>query len=113
MIPFRIRLMDALNRSNITQMALAEKLGLHRTVVNSWAKSRSTPKDLGIIEKAARIMNVSPAWLAGFDVENISDSESDMLRKFRSLSEANKGLILSTIEALLPETEKNQNLKTA
>ena len=111
MSKFRLRLIEALNYSGLTQLELSDYLGVHKTVVNSWIKGKAKlPNDIDKITTIAVFLGVNPSWLAGFDEPikriKISDSEIKLIESFRQLSEPNQNLVLNTINAL-PKDEKN------
>ncbi|MCX4257964.1 MAG: helix-turn-helix transcriptional regulator [Oscillospiraceae bacterium] len=63
----------------------------------------------------ANYYNVSLDYIAGrtndkkgFNKSDLPDSEVDLLKKFRSLSEQQRGIIIGRIEAMTEENEEKQ-----
>lgn len=61
------RLTTALQQRKMTQSELAEKTGINFSTISSYASGRFEPKRTPLM-KMAEALNVSPTWLAGFDV---------------------------------------------
>ena len=56
-----------MNAKNMKQIDLVEKTGINKGAISSYLSERYEPKR-GQIEKMAEALDVSPTWLAGFDV---------------------------------------------
>ena len=61
------RLRNALVHNNMTQSELAEKTGINFSTISSYVSGRFEPKRTPLM-KLAKALDVSPTWLAGFDV---------------------------------------------
>ncbi len=61
------RLSIALKKSRMTQSELAEKTGINFSTISSYVSGRFEPKRTPLM-KLAEALDVSPTWLAGFDV---------------------------------------------
>lgn len=72
-IQFINRLKSIMKERKITQTELAKRTGIRQSSISDWLNNRYEPKQdkVYIIAKA---LNVSPAWLLGYD-ENISTNE--------------------------------------
>ena len=72
-IQFINRLKSIMKERKITQTELAKRTGIRQSSISDWLNDRHEPKQdkVYIIAKA---LNVSPAWLLGYD-ENISTNE--------------------------------------
>ena len=72
-IQFINRLKSIMKERKITQTELAKRTGIRQSSISDWLNDRYEPKQdkVYIIAKA---LNVSPAWLLGYD-ENISTNE--------------------------------------
>lgn len=116
---FNSRLIEALDYTGHTQLDLANYLGCHKTVVNSWVKGKAKlPKSIDDVIKIARFLNVNPSWLCGFtdikDDFNIDERELKLLKNFKRLSEENKTIIENMVKALPKDERRNESvLKTA
>lgn len=62
-----IRLKDALKLRDISQSELSAKTGISDSKISSYINGRYEPRS-NTIAKLAEFLDVSPAWLAGFDV---------------------------------------------
>ena len=63
-----IRLSKALEYQKVSQTELARLSGVSKSLISSYLSGRYKPT-LDTIENFASILRVSPAWLAGFDVD--------------------------------------------
>ena len=72
-IKFINRLKSVMKEHKITQTELAKRTGIRQSSISDWLNDRYEPKQdkVYIIAKA---LNVSPAWLLGYD-ENIPTNE--------------------------------------
>lgn len=72
-IQFINRLKSIMKERKITQTELAKRTGIRQSSISDWLNDRYEPKQdkIYIIAKA---LNVSPAWLLGYD-ENIPTNE--------------------------------------
>lgn len=72
-IQFINRLKSIMKERKITQTELAKRTGIRQSSISDWLNDRYEPKQdkVYIIAKA---LNVSPAWLLGYD-ENIPPNE--------------------------------------
>lgn len=108
------RLRDCREDCDITQAKLAQKLSMQTTQYRRYELAES-PISLELAETLANFYNVSLDYIAGrtndkkgFNKSDLPDTEVDLLKKFRSLSEQQKGIILGRIEAMTEENEENQ-----
>ncbi len=117
MISFGERLQKALDHSFHSQQELADYLQIHKTVVNSWIKDRSSPNKIEKFIPIAKFLNVNPAWLAGFDVSmeefKLNDSEIKLLKKMRLLNNDGLEKTKSYIDDLLesPKYQKSEEVE--
>jgi len=101
------RLKLALATRNMTAADLSRKSGIDKGSISKYLKGTFTPKQ-NAIGSMARALNVSPAWLLGFDVPmeptNILVETLDM----KKLTEANRKRLESYYQALLDTQEDNK-----
>lgn len=66
---FPARLRDALTRAGISQADAARALGSdNRRIINELTSGRrKLQDDLDLVKRIADVLNVSPAWLAGWE----------------------------------------------
>ena len=62
------RLNIALKKREMTQTELSDLTGINFSTISSYASGRFEPKRTPLLEMA-KVLRVSPAWLAGFDVD--------------------------------------------
>ena len=67
MATFSERLRTALNNKNMKQSVLAYKLGINRSYISNYLAGKYSARP-ETIAKMAKILDVSEAWLNGFDV---------------------------------------------
>ncbi len=61
------RLKDALYNANLSQQELANLSGVAKASISHYTTGRFAPSNVSA-EKMARVLDVSPLWLMGFDV---------------------------------------------
>lgn len=113
---FKDRLNEAFRFSGLTQKELADIAGISKALMNQYFKGTSAPtlKDIDRIIHMARILNVNPAWLAGYDVPReefkIGDDEIKLLKKLRLLNNDGLEKTKSYIDDLLesPKYQKSE-----
>lgn len=127
-IQFINRLKSIMKERKITQTELAKRTGIRQSSISDWLNDRYEPKQdkVYIIAKA---LNVSPAWLLGYD-ENIPTNEqstnyyldaetaeyAEMLRtrpEMRMLFSASRGISKEEMEEAVNYIEfiKSRNKK--
>lgn len=124
---FKDRLKEAMDFNNMKQIDLASRYGLDKGQISAWLSGRYKPRQK-TTDKLARILNVSEAWLMGFDVSperkasndaehfgayaaahnkkrrekiismNLNDSELGIIEKYRSLDDHGTEIIDSVLQ---------------
>ena len=61
------RIKEALKIRNMKQVELSERTDINKGALNNWISQRWQPKKDALM-KMSKVLNVSEAWLAGFDV---------------------------------------------
>ncbi len=88
---------------------IAEKLGVSRASYYRYEKKEVYNMPITAIEPLARILNVSPAYLMGWEPaptkEELTPSEKSHLDKYRTLTPTNKSAINSQIDFMLYQQE--------
>lgn len=64
------RLKEAMERRNITMCSLAKQSGIDKSIISRYLHGKALPK-VAAITKMANVLEVSPAWLSGYDVESV------------------------------------------
>lgn len=117
------RIRDCREDSDITQANIAKKLSMGTTQYRRYELADS-PISLELAEILADFYNISLDYLAGrtndkkgFNKSDLPPSEVDLLKKFRTLTEKQRGIIIGRIEAFTEEnaeiSEKEERLKGA
>ena len=76
----------ALDRAGMTQSELARQLGVERGAVSNWIRGKRTPQ-LGHLQEAARILNMSLAEILGEEVLFAeTKAERDAIQLLREMS---------------------------
>lgn len=111
---FYQRLRDLKEDKDLKQSNIAKIIKVSE---NQYGRYERGENDIPL-EKAlllANFYNVSLDYIAGrtndkkgFNKSDLPDMEVDLLKKFRSLSEQQKGIILGRIEAMTEENEEIQ-----
>lgn len=111
---FEKRLEKALSIRNVSQSELARKLNIHRATVNNYITGKHEP-NRDRIDEIAKILNINPTWLLGYDVDIEKDDKNEeftpkfkiLARNFEKLDEKNKNTILKMIEVMIEEEDDN------
>ncbi|MCM1330275.1 MAG: helix-turn-helix domain-containing protein [Ruminococcus sp.] len=108
------RVRDCREDCDLSQAELAKKLSMGTTQYRRYELANS-PISLELAEILANFYNVSLDYLAGrtkdkkgFNKSDLPSSEVDLLKKFRTLSEKQRGIIIGRIEAF---TEENAEIE--
>lgn len=68
------RLKSVMEEHKITQTELAKRTGIRQSSISDWLNNRYEPKQ-DKVYLLANALNVSPAWLLGYDEPDISKSK--------------------------------------
>ena len=85
------------DKAGLTQTALAKRLGISRSAVNSWEMSLSSPSVANIIEMT-QIFHVSADYLLDasdkmmIDITDLTNDEREVVLKLIACFEANKDI---------------------
>ena len=74
---FSNRLVEAMERINITQAELVKRTGINKGAISSYISGRYEPKQKAIYE-LAKALNVNEAWLLGYDVSMLRENDQAM-----------------------------------
>jgi transcriptional regulator with XRE-family HTH domain len=105
------RLEAKLQERNITKLELATQLDIRRPTLSEWKRTGGIPNaELAI--KIADYLNVSVEWLiTGKDKSGYTDAEHELILKIRTLSEANKNVVETFVNALYQQDSENRSNK--
>lgn len=96
------RLAEALQIRDMTAAELSRKSGVDKGSISNYLKGKFVPKQ-NAIGAMASALNVSPAWLLGFDLT--IDGEEPVHVDMEKLNEANKARLMAYYQALLDTQE--------
>lgn len=96
------RLAEALQIRDMTAAELSRKSGVDKGSISNYLKGKFVPKQ-NAIGAMATALNVSPAWLLGFDLT--IDGEEPVHVDMEKLNEANKARLMAYYQALLDTQE--------
>ncbi len=106
------RIKDLREDCDITQEKISNGLYMHKTTYVRYESGDREPPFEFVI-RLADYYNVSLDYIAGrtndkrgLTQSELSDKETRLIKKFRSLSESGKGRILERIDLLVDEEEK-------
>lgn len=112
-----IRLKKAIKDKGITQTVLAYRLGVDRSQITNWIKERYEPRDEAK-EKIAQILEVSEAWLSGYETPTfkpqeftpeqpeLSEGEKELLALFKSVPDEHREMALQVVQGALSALKK-------
>ena len=96
------RLAEALQIRDMTAAELSRKSGVDKGSISNYLKGKFVPQQ-NAIGAMATALNVSPAWLLGFDLT--IDGEEPVHVDMEKLNEANKARLMAYYQALLDTQE--------
>lgn len=103
---FSSRLQYLLSQNDMKQSELAKILSVSESTVGKWVLMKAMPR-MGIIQKLSDYFHVSmkyflekeaPTTVPIIDSFKVTDSEKEMIRKYRELSPAGKATVDAVIE---------------
>ena len=108
------RIRDCREDCDITQAKIAEKLSMGTTQYRRYELAES-PVSFELAEILANFYDVSLDYLAGrtndkkgFNKSDLPKEEVEMLKKYRNLTEKQRGIIIGRIEAFTEENEEQE-----
>ena len=94
------RLIEAMNLRNMTASDLAKKSGLNKSSISRYLTGENVPRSIAI-GKMSSALNVSPAWVLGYDVPMESSIDQEEVKiDVNQLSETNRARLYAYYEAL-------------
>lgn len=103
-VVFAQRLALALERSGIKQTELARRTGLSDGMISQYLSGMSKPKDENL-EKIARVLNCSPSWLKGYELQV---GNEQLMSIYNALSLSGKDKVLEYAEYILSQEQKDK-----
>lgn len=103
------RLRHAMTLRGMTGKELARKTGLQNSSITRYLSGANIPRSIAI-EKMARALDVSPAWLLGYDLT--IDGKPLVNIELDKLNEGNKARLFAYYQALLDSQEDDSNGNT-
>lgn len=71
---FASRLQTAMNRANINQVELGKAIGVTHATISRYLSAQLDPRS-NRLHAMAKVLDVNPAWLYGFD-DNMTEDEA-------------------------------------
>ncbi|MCQ2122394.1 MAG: helix-turn-helix domain-containing protein [Fibrobacter sp.] len=94
MATFAERLKEELDKSQLSQAELAERIGVNRAMITHYLHGKCEAR-ADVISKMARVFGCTEAWLMGYDIPLISEEEDELLLIFRKLSRRSRIALLA------------------
>lgn len=108
------RIRDLREDEDLTQEQLVNKLQMHKTTYTNYEQGKHTVP-LDFAAQLSVFYNVSLDYIAGLTNDKkglsksqLSDYETEVIHKLRTLSEMDKGRVLGLIDALCDKNEANK-----
>lgn len=107
----RERLTKALKDKGITAAELSKRTGLAKSTISRYLKGNSVPKQDQAIAMS-KVLNVSPAWLMGYDVPSeaidfsILSEKNQILGIFERMSADQRKSLINYAEFLIKSQEE-------
>jgi transcriptional regulator with XRE-family HTH domain len=84
---FGSRLAKLREDAKMSQSALARTMGISQSAISQLEAGERTPS-FDMIRQVAQALGVTPAYLLGADVTNLTPEETALFRQYRSLPQA-------------------------
>lgn len=104
------RIIELMQKNDITAKSLTEKLDMSCTAITDWKKGKAQPS-IDALKKIATYFNVSIDFLVYGELSNstsisdvISDDEMILINKYRSLGEISREKTQAYIDGMLAHT---------
>lgn len=105
------RLEMKLKERNSSKLELAETLKIRRPTLSEWKRTGAIP-NAEVAIRIADYLNVSVEWLiTGSDKSGYSDEEHELILKLRSLSDTNRNVVFTFVNALCQQEQENRSSK--
>lgn len=93
-------------KQGISQIDFATKIGISKQTLYKYENNVITNIPSNNIEKSAKLLNCSPAYLMGWETDKSQEYKhgeftAELLKKYDLLSESNKTVVLNIIDTLL------------
>lgn len=101
-LTFAEQLEDAIHAQNIKKSDLATQLGVNRATISNWCKGNRTPR-FQHARAICEILNLDVYEVLEIHRPNetLSDSEWDLLHRYRKLSQIQKNAVSSIVSSIL------------
>lgn len=93
------RLQKALIERNMSASELAKASGIDKGAISRYLQGKVIPKQ-SKIEALSKALKVAPAWLMGFDPEDLPASVPEPVLNIEDLNEANRIRLFAYYQAL-------------
>ena len=107
------RLQIALSNANMNQQELVEKSGVGKSSISHYINGSHAPSNISA-GKIAKVLDVEPLWLMGFDVEMKKEfskeeglKDSEFLYKFSLLKSGDKELVFEIMDSMINRQKKS------
>lgn len=110
---FKERLKIALNEKGWKQIDLSEATGIKKESISKYLSGQNVPRQTGLYIMATSL-NVSPAWLMGFDVPmkpSVYSIQEKLINTIKKLPSTEQEKILNIINILYPNIDKEDEKK--
>ena len=104
------RLIEALEKKNISQYKLCKDLNIGQSTISSWKKGK-----IPTVEKVIAIvqyLEISADWLLETEQKNLSLEEQKLLNAYRSADARGKKTIMRTAEAEAEQQDESSSCRT-
>lgn len=100
---FGKRLKTARKEKGLTQKELAALIHVKHNSISDWENDKNRP-DIGTVELLCGILKITPSYIMGVKESTppmLTGADAVLLKKYHSLSESNKQVVLNLIDSLL------------
>lgn len=98
------RLIKAMNDKDIMPIELARASGVSKASISHYMTGLHAPSNIAA-GKLAKVLEVSPVWLMGFNIDPVDDYDKKMKELAEQLTDKQKGELMDYAEYLVSKNK--------
>lgn len=96
-----LRIKESRLMRKMTLKTLGSKVGLSESTAKRYEDGQIKSVSIDVIKRFAIALEVSPAYLMGWDTSALTDSERSLVKKYRRLDDVGKATVDAVIDVQL------------
>lgn len=103
-----LRIKESRLMRKMTLKTLGSKVGLSESTAKRYEDGQIKSVSIDVIKRFAIALEVSPAYLMGWDTSALTDSERSLVKKYRRLDDVGKATVDAVINVQYEILKKNK-----